>query len=258
LKTENEKRHDRDSVVAFNVDKGKGNMQIEPIGYIYTDFEEKFGIPRQSGLIEELEGRIVFAPTYHSKEAFRGLLDYDYVWLLWGFSENHERPFNATVKPPRLGGNVRMGVFATRSPYHPNAIGLSCVKVKKLYFDEKDGPILIVGGVDQLSGTPIYDIKPYIPYTDSHPEARGGFAHEVKDYELSVVFPEELRNVYSEDKQKAVIKLLSQDPRPAYQEDPNRKYGVFFAGYDVHFTVKDGVLTVFEVVKGRALKHEQV
>ncbi|SFQ44449.1 tRNA-Thr(GGU) m(6)t(6)A37 methyltransferase TsaA [Lachnospiraceae bacterium XBB1006] len=230
-------------------------MQIEPIAYIYTDFEEKFGIPRQSGLIEELEGRIVFEPAYRSKEAFRGLLDYDYVWLLWGFSKNHKRPFNATVKPPRLGGNVRMGVFATRSPYHPNEIGMSCVKLKELYFDEQLGPVMLVGGVDQLNKTPIYDIKPYIPYTDSHPEAKGGFAQEVKDYALEVVFPEALREVFTEEKQAAIMKLLAQDPRPAYQEDPTRKYGVLFAGYDVHFTVEKGVLTVYEVVKGRAEVH---
>lgn len=229
-------------------------MEITPIGYIKTDFEEKFGIPRQSGLIEELTGKIVFEPEYRSREAFRGLMEYEYVWLFWGFSENHERPFNATVKPPRLGGNKRMGVFATRSPYHPNNLGLSCVKLVELTFDEKHGPILTVGGVDMLNNTPIYDVKPYIPYTDSHPEARGGFAEEVKDYALKVEFPEELLKVYDEEHQKAALKLLSQDPRPAYQEDENRQYGAFFAGYDIHFKVQNGVLTVNEVVKGHPLR----
>ncbi|MBE5901831.1 MAG: tRNA (N6-threonylcarbamoyladenosine(37)-N6)-methyltransferase TrmO [Lachnospiraceae bacterium] len=231
-------------------------MEIRPIGYIKTDFEEKFGIPRQSGLIEELKGEIVFEPEYHSPEAFRGLLEYEYLWIFWGFSENRKRPFNATVKPPRLGGNKRMGVFATRSPYHPNNLGLSCVKLLDLTFDEEKGPVLTVGGVDMLNGTPVYDVKPYIPYTDSHPEAKGGFAEEVKDYALQVEFPESLLALYDEEHQKAAVKLLSQDPRPAYQEDGERSYGVFFAGYDIHFKVNDGVLKVYEVVKGRSAENE--
>lgn len=223
--------------------------EITAIAHIYTDFPEKFGIPRQSGLHDGLKGKIVFEKEYRNEEAFRGLEDYSYVWLLWAFSENHERPFNATVKPPRLGGNRRMGVFATRSPFHPNSIGLSCVKLEKVVMDEVDGPILYVSGVDQLNGTPIYDVKPYIPYTDSHPEAKGGFADEVKEYELEVEFPEELLQRYPEEKRDAAIYILKQDPRPAYQDDPDRKYGVSFAGYDIHFKVKNNLLKVFEVVK---------
>lgn len=224
--------------------------EIFPIGHIYTDFPEKFGIPRQSGLIDELEGTIVLEPEYRSEEAFRGLEKYDYIWLIWSFSENNkERPFNATVKPPRLGGNKRMGVFATRSPYHPNNIGLSCVKLKEIKIDEKLGPVLTVSGIDQMNGTPIYDIKPYIPYTDSHAKAKAGFSDEVREYELEVQFPEEFLKVYSEEKQRAAVALLKQDPRPAYQRDEERQYGVSFAGYDIHFRVKDKVLQVVEVVR---------
>ncbi len=221
---------------------------ISPIAHIYTDFPEKFGIPRQSGLIDELEGKIIFEPEYRSEEAFRGLEEYEYIWLLWSFSENRERPFNATVKPPRLGGNKRMGVFATRSPYHPNNIGLSCVRLKRIEIDEKLGPVLYVAGVDQMNKTPIFDIKPYIPYTDCHVNAKAGFADLVKSYELEVEFPEELIQVYSPEKQRAAIALLKQDPRPAYQNDEKRMYGVSFAGYDIHFRVEQQILTVYEVV----------
>lgn len=223
--------------------------QIKPIAYIYTDFPEKFGIPRQSGLHEGLTGRVVFEKEYRSEEAFRGVQDYSYLWLLWGFSENHERPFNATVKPPRLGGNIRMGVFATRSPYHPNGIGLSCVKLEKIIWDEIDGPVLLVSGVDQMNKTPIYDVKPYIPYTDSHEDAKAGFSDEVKDHELEVIFPKELLELYPEEKRQAACYILKQDPRPGYQNDPKRRYGVSFAGYDIHFTVENNVLSVFEMVK---------
>ncbi|MCR4956383.1 MAG: tRNA (N6-threonylcarbamoyladenosine(37)-N6)-methyltransferase TrmO [Lachnospiraceae bacterium] len=222
--------------------------KIEPIAYIRTDFPEKFGIPRQSGLIEELKGKIVFEKEYRSREGFRGLDEFDYVWLLWGFSMNHERPFNATVKPPRLGGNKRMGVFATRSPYHPNNIGLSCVKLEKIEMDEKDGPVLYVAGVDLMDETPIYDIKPYLPYADSHPDARSGFAGEVGGAKLKVIFPKELLDNYPKEKQRAAVALLEQDPRPAYQKDPDRQYGVSFAGYDIHFKVREEVLTVVELV----------
>ena len=219
------------------------------IGYIRTDFPEKFGIPRQSCLIEGLEGTIIMEPKFRSQEAFRGLADYDYIWLLWGFSENRERPFNATVKPPRLGGNKRMGVFATRSPYHPNEIGLSCVRLKEVCMDEKLGPVLKVAGVDLMDRTPIYDIKPYLPFADSHPDARAGFSDEVREKRLEVEFPQSLLEWYPEQKRDSVLELLSQDPRPAYQEDPDRQYGVSYAGYDIHFKVEGDRLTVTELVK---------
>lgn len=227
--------------------------EIKVIAHIYTDFPEKFGIPRQSGMHEGLKGRIVFKKEYRSEEAFRGLDGYSYIWLLWSFSENHDRPFNATVKPPRLGGNRRMGVFATRSPYHPNGIGLSCVKLDKVAFEEKDGPVLYVSGIDQLNGTPIYDVKPYIPYTDSHEEAHAGFSDEVKGYELDVLFPEKLLSLYPQEKRQAAIFVLKQDPRPSYQNNSDRMYGVSFAGYDIRFKVKDGVLEVLEMEELGAL-----
>ena len=218
------------------------------IAHIETDFLEKFGIPRQSGLVRELTGRIVFEPEYRSKDAVKGLDGYDYIWLLWQFEGTERATWSATVKPPRLGGNEHVGVFATRSPFRPNNIGLSSVHLDKVELAE-EGPILHVSGIDLRNQTPIYDIKPYLPHVDSHPDAKSGFAGEVKDYELAVIFPEELLRVFPSEKQKAIVEVLKQDPRPSYHNDENRKYGVSFAGYDVHFTVKDQVLTVFEVVK---------
>ena len=218
------------------------------IAHIETDFPEKFGIPRQSGLVRELTGRIVFEPEYRSKDAVKGLDGYDYIWLLWQFEGTERATWSATVKPPRLGGNEHVGVFATRSPFRPNNIGLSSVHLDKVELTE-EGPILHVSGIDLRNHTPIYDIKPYLPHVDSHPDAKSGFAGEVKDYELAVIFPEELLRVFPSEKQKAIVEVLKQDPRPSYHNDENRKYGVSFAGYDVHFTVKDQVLKVFEVVK---------
>ncbi len=220
---------------------------MEVIAYIYTDFEEKFGIPRQSGLVEELKGRIIFEEEYRSFEAVRGLDGFDYIWLLWQFQGVGEGHFSPMVKPPRLGGKTRMGVFATRSPFRPNAIGLSSVKLDRIEYTES-GPELLVSGIDLRNRTPIYDIKPYLPYTDSHPQAREGFAHEVKEYALSVDFPPELLKIFPQEKREGLLKALRQDPRPAYHEDTERNYGVAFAGYDVHFRVKENILTVFEVV----------
>lgn len=220
---------------------------MEIIAHIYTDFVEKFGIPRQSGLVKELKGRIVFEPEYRCPDAVKGLEGFDYIWLLWQFEGTERGHWSATVKPPRLGGNTRMGVFATRSPFRPNPVGLSSVRLEGIEYTE-EGPVLYVSGIDLKNRTPIYDIKPYLPYTDSHPDAREGFAHGVKEYELTVEFPEELLSVYPEEKRAAIIEVLKQDPRPAYHDDENRKYGVSFAGYDVHFKVKGETLTVFEVV----------
>lgn len=219
------------------------------IGYIHTDFPSKFGIPRQSGLVEELKAAITFEPEYRNPEAFRGLEEFSYIWLLWKFSKSEKEHWSATVKPPRLGGKKRMGVFATRSPYRPNDIGLSSVRLEKIEFDEKKGPILHVAGADLMDGTPIYDIKPYITYADSHPDATEGFAGAVKEKELQVEFPKELLKSYPEEKQRAIVGVLKQDPRPAYDTDETRVYGVEFAGYDVRFTVAGNLLTVKELVK---------
>ena len=219
------------------------------IGHIHTDFPSKFGIPRQSGLVPQLKGTITFEPEFRNPEAFRGLEEFSHIWLLWKFSRSEKEHWSATVKPPRLGGKKRMGVFATRSPYRPNDIGLSSVKLEKISCDSKLGPILHVSGADLMDGTPIYDIKPYIAYSDSHPDATEGFAGQVKEKQLEVEFGEELLKLYPEDIREAILGVLAQDPRPAYDTDETRVYGVEFAGYDVRFTVKDNRLTVKELVK---------
>lgn len=226
------------------------------IGYIHSDFPTKFGIPRQSGLVETLKATITFEPEYRNPEAFRGLEEFTHIWLIWKFSKSEKQHWSATVKPPRLGGKKRMGVFATRSPYRPNDIGLSSVRLEKIEFHEEKGPVLYVAGADLADGTPIYDIKPYIAYTDAHPEAAEGFAGTVKTKELQVEFPEELLQCYSTEKQAAIIGVLKQDPRPAYDTDESRVYGVEFAGYDVHFTVKGSILTVKELVKIENMKEK--
>lgn len=219
------------------------------IAHIHTDFPDKFGIPRQSGLVKELTGRIVFEPEYRNPEAVRGLDAFSYIWLLWKFSESKKEHWSATVKPPRLGGKKRMGVFATRSPFRPNDIGLSSVRLEKIELNEKYGPILHVSGIDLMDGTPIYDIKPYIPLADCHPDAAEGYTKETKEHMLQVNFPEELLTVYPEEKRAAVLGVLAQDPRPTYFQDPERVYGVSFAGYDVKFKVDGDLLTVCGVVK---------
>lgn len=219
------------------------------IAYIYTDFPDKFGIPRQSGLVKELTGKIVFEPEYRNPEAVRGLDEFSHIWLLWKFSESKKEHWSATVKPPRLGGKKRMGVFATRSPFRPNDIGLSSVRLEQIEMDEKDGPVLYVSGIDLMDGTPIYDIKPYIPLADCHPDAAEGYTGETKKHELFVEFPEELLCIYPKEKRKAILGVLAQDPRPAYVQDSERVYGVSFAGYDVRFRVDGNVLKVCDVVK---------
>lgn len=218
------------------------------IAHIHTDFPDKFGIPRQSGLVEGLEGRIVFEPEYRNPEAVRGLEEFSHIWLLWKFSESRKEHWSATVKPPRMGGKKRMGVFATRSPFRPNDIGLSSVRLVGITMDETDGPVLTVSGADLMDGTPIYDIKPYIPLSDCHPDASEGYTKETKVHELSVNFPPELLKIYPQQKRQAILGILAQDPRPAYVQDPERIYGVSFAGYDVKFRVNDKVLTVCDVV----------
>jgi tRNA-Thr(GGU) m(6)t(6)A37 methyltransferase TsaA len=225
------------------------NDELKIIAHIETDFPEKFGIPRQSGLVAELKGTIVFEPEYRNPDAFKGIDGYDYLWLLWKFEVPKKNGWSATVKPPRLGGNTPMGVFATRSPFRPNSIGLSSVRLEAVELTSDRGPLLHVSGVDLRDQTPIYDIKPYLPYVDSHPEARGGFADDVRDYELRVEFPEELLETFPKEKQRAIIEVLKQDPRPSYQNDPERRYGVSFAGYDVHFTVDGDLLRVSDLKK---------
>ena len=218
--------------------------RMEPIAHIRTDFPEKFGIPRQSGLVDGLEGRIVFEPKFRHPDAVRGLEQFSHIWILWQFSENEEAGWSFTVRPPRLGGNIRMGVFATRSPFRPNGIGLSCVRLKSVELTEREGPVLTVLGADMMDHTPILDIKPYIPLADCHPEASEGFTGETGKYALQVEFPKELLWQLPEEKREAAVSVLSQDPRPGYSSDPERIYGVAFAGYDIKFRVRDGVLTV--------------
>lgn len=222
---------------------------MKPVARIQSDFPEKFGIPRQSGLVDSLVSRVVFEPEYQVMDAVRGLEDFSHIWLIWEFSEAVRDTWSPTVRPPRLGGNVRMGVFATRSPFRPNPIGLSCVKLLNVEQDPKLGPVLTVLGADLMDGTPIYDIKPYISYADCHPEAFGGFTTKVDMKPLSVSFPEELLRLVSEDKRQALIGVLEQDPRPRYQKDPERVYGLSFADYEVRFSVKDSLLTVVTVQK---------
>ncbi|MCI8335848.1 MAG: tRNA (N6-threonylcarbamoyladenosine(37)-N6)-methyltransferase TrmO [Peptococcaceae bacterium] len=221
---------------------------MKVIGHIHTDFSDKFGIPRQSGLVPALQGRIVFAPEFRTPEAVRGLEQFSHIWLLWQFSENEKEHWSATVRPPRLDGNTRVGVFATRSPFRPNPIGLSSVRLERITYDENLGPILWVSGADLLDGTPIYDVKPYIPYTDCHPDATEGYTKETKGYGLQVDFPAHLLQKLPAEKQGAVLGILAQDPRPAYHHDPERIYGVSFAGFDVRFTVDGDKLTVCDVI----------
>lgn len=230
-------------------------MQI--IAHIQTDFPTKFGIPHQSGLVKELEGRIVFTPPYRNPDAVRGLEGFSHIWLIWQFSESVREGWSATVRPPRLGGNVRMGVFATRSPFRPNPIGLSSVRLLGVEQSAELGPVLRVAGADLMNGTPIFDIKPYIPLSDCHPEATGGFSPRDNAPLLEVDFPESLLSQIPERARSALMGVLAQDPRPAYQKDPNRRYGVPFAGYDVRFTVEDSVLRVVEVERLKGEPHER-
>lgn len=218
------------------------------IGRIHTDFPTKFGIPRQSGLVDSLKGQIVLETEYRNPDAFRGLEGFSHIWLVWEFSEAKRDTWSPMVKPPRLGGNKRMGVFATRSPFRPNPIGLSCVQLDYIQYDSKKGPILHVSGADLMDNTPIYDIKPYLPYADCHPEASAGFANTSTDSQLTVRFPQVLLQQLPEDKRESILGVLACDPRPSYQNDPNRIYGVEFAGFDVRFQVADEILTVCEVV----------
>ena len=222
---------------------------MKPIAHIENDFPTKFGIPRQSGLVNSLHARIVMEPEYRNPDAFRGLEDYSHIWLIWEFSQAVRQKWSPTVRPPRLGGNVRMGVFATRSPFRPNPLGLSVVQLEEITLHGANAPYLTVSGADLMHGTPIYDIKPYLPHIDSHPEARGGFGLPAAAHRLEVRFPEVWLEKVPESLRAGLIEVLAQDPRPSYQHDADRVYGFPFAGLEVRFTVDGEVLTVCEILE---------
>lgn len=223
------------------------DVTIQVIARMRSDFPSKFGIPRQSGLVDSLRSTIVFEPEFRNADALRGIEGFSHLWLIWQFSEAVRSDWSPTVRPPRLGGNARMGVFATRSPFRPNSLGLSSVKLLGVEHTQDLGTVLHVGGADLMDGTPIFDIKPYIPYSDCHSEAAGGFADSAKDFLLNVEFPPELLKLLPPDKQSVAILVLSHDPRPSYQRNPDRVYGLPFAGWDIRFTVKDDTLTVCDL-----------
>lgn len=226
-------------------------MQLKQIAHIKTDFPEKFGIPRQSGRVPELKGKIVFEKEFRDPDYIRGIEEFSHLWLIWEFSDNGKEKASPTVRPPRLGGNTRVGVFATRSPFRPNPLGLSCVRLEKVEDDEKDGKVLIVRGADMKDGTPIFDIKPYIPHSDIIPTADGGFSDKTKDYRLKVEIPEELKKGIDEETVAALNGILAEDPRPSYQSDATRIYKLSFAELEVAFRVESGTATVTEI-KNRA------
>lgn len=228
----------------------ENHLSMEIIARVHSDFGEKFGIPRQSGLVEALESTVVFEPAFRNADALRGIEEFSHLWLIWQFSKAAEKGWSPTVRPPRLGGNTRMGVFATRSPFRPNHMGLSCVRLLGVEHTASFGTVLKIGGADLLDGTPILDIKPYIPYADSRPEASGGFTDRAGDFLLDVVFPQPLLQQLPENKREAVLGVLSHDPRPSYQNDPARVYGLNFSDFNIQFTVQDKTLTVLTVTRG--------
>lgn len=225
------------------------NRYIECIAKIHTDFPDKFGIPRQSAIVDALKGLVVFEPKYRNEDALRGLEGFSNIWLIWGFLSSNKDKWAPMVKPPRLGGNTRMGVFATRSPNRPNGLGLSSVKLDKIDTHPEYGPVLHVSGIDIMDQTPIYDIKPYISYADSHPEATEGFVDHIKSNNLIVIFSKELKSKIPEKYHEALTGVLAQDPRPSYHDDPDRIYGFYFAGYNVRFMVQGNTITVYEISK---------
>lgn len=225
------------------------DITIQVIARMHSDFATKFGIPRQSGLVEQLRSTIVFEPEYRNADALRGIEEFSHLWLIWQFSEAVRTGWSPTVRPPRLGGNTRMGVFATRSPFRPNNLGLSSVRLLGVEHTERYGTVLHVGGADLMDGTPIFDIKPYIPYGDCHPEATGGFTDRAGDFLLRVSCPEPLLALLPEEKRPALLGVLSHDPRPSYQRSPERIYGLTFAGFDIRFQVNDCVLTVLDIIQ---------
>lgn len=230
---------------------------IKPIAHIECDFPEKFGVPRQSGLIDSLTAKIVFEPEYRDPNAFKGIEDYSHLWLIWQFSLSESgKSWSPTVRPPRLGGNKRMGVFATRSPFRPNPLGLSSVKLLSLENDAALGPVLTVSGADLVNGTPIYDIKPYLSFTDSHPEAVCGFADSTKEYSIEVSVSDKLLERVAPEKRDALIEILKSDPRPAYQNDPERIYGFTFSEYEIKFSVADDILRVTDIIISKKIDRQ--
>ena len=224
------------------------NIPLRIIAHIHSDFPTKFGIPRQSGLIHELKAAVVFEPEYRNPDALRGLEGYTHIWLIWQFSETARQGWSPTVRPPRLGGNTRMGVFASRSPFRPNPVGLSSVRLERIELQSPFGPFLHVAGADLMDNTPIYDIKPYLPYVDSHPDAAGGFALQSHEGFLQVNVPSGLLERIPPDRRDALLAVLAQDPRPAYQNTPDRVYGMEYAGFEIRFTVSGHTLTVCEII----------
>ncbi|HHX12715.1 MAG TPA: tRNA (N6-threonylcarbamoyladenosine(37)-N6)-methyltransferase TrmO [Clostridiales bacterium] len=225
------------------------SRSLKYIGRIHTDFPSKFGIPRQSGIVKSLKGTIVFEPEFRNSDAIRGLEGFSHIWIIWEFSQAVRETWSPMVKPPRLGGNTRMGVFATRSPYRPNPIGLSSVKLDRVEIHPDLGPLIHVSAADIMDNTPIYDIKPYLTYTDCHSDAVGGYVDDLGGFELEVIIPDKWIKFIPYDKREALIDTLSHDPRPSYQNDSNRIYGLYFSGFDVRFRVKDEILTVCEIVE---------
>ena len=225
------------------------DLTVKPIARVHTGFLSKFAVPRQSGLVESLRGAVIFEPEYRSPEALRGLEDFSHLWLIWEFSENRREKFSPTVRPPRLGGNRRLGVFATRAPFRPNPIGLSCVKLERIDWDTPEGPVLHILGADLLDGTPLFDIKPYLPSADCIPNATGGFTDAVEKPTVKVECPPHLLSKIPADQQEGLLGVLSLDPRPAYHDDPERIDGFGFAGFEIKFRVEDGTLFVTEIVK---------
>lgn len=223
------------------------SIEMKIIGRIRSELPSKFGIPRQSGLVEDLRSELVFEPEYRDDNALRGLEEFSHIWLIWDFSEAHRDKWSPTVRPPRLGGNERMGVFSTRSPFRPNPIGLSCVRLIEIKKTAEDGSVLVLGGADLMDGTPVFDVKPYIPYVDAHPEAAEGFTSRNTDYRLEAVIPKDFAGLFDEEKLKALKGLLAEDPRPHYQDDPERIYGFVFAGFEVKFRVEDKKVYVISV-----------
>lgn len=222
-------------------------MEIKPIARIYTDFSEKFGVPRQAGLAPSLTGKIVFEPEYRNVRAVKELDGFSHIWLIWEFSQCSDSKFSPTVRPPRLGGNRRVGVFASRSPFRPNRLGLSCVKIEKIETDGENAPIITVSGVDMTDGTPIYDVKPYIPIADCIPTASEGYTAQTKEYKISVSCDENLLSIIPENKRQAILELLSNDPRPAYNDEEGKEYGVTFAGFNIRFKYENNGLSVTQI-----------
>lgn len=226
----------------------KRKMEIEKIGHVATLFKSKFGLPRQSGISDNIKAQIILEPKYRVAEAFKGLEGFSHVWVIWGFSKNESKEFSPTVRPPRLGGNTRVGVFASRSPFRPNSLALSCLEIEKIEYSKTHGPVLHLLGADMMDGSPVYDIKPYVPHADCKPNARGGFSDNIEDYKLSVEIPSHVCEILGEEKTACLCDALREDPRPSYIENDDRVYGFYFDEYEIKFRVSGKNLTVTEII----------